>query len=119
MFKWSVVCCSGCGLVGALTLDRVGVLVQGHLCLCGTSLRVMLMAFSQVAPQELFSSRRSVISEVPNKLYPFLVEEVEKTSGRDRVLGQVEGKTVQRVEKVKCHLIFSNVAAKEHRGLDV
>lgn len=71
----------------------------------GMSLRVCgstrFVALTQVTPQEsqLFSSRRSVIAEVSNKLHPSLAEKAEQALGWECVLGQGEGKTALRVEE--------------------
>lgn len=80
---------------GALRLDTVEQIVVTFV--GGVSLRVCgsarFVALTQVPPQEsqLFSSRRSVIAEVSNKLHPSLVEKAERALGWKCVLGPGEG----------------------------
>ena len=71
----------------------------------GVTLRVCgsarFMALTQDPPQESqpFSSRKSVITEVSNKLHPSLAEKAERALGWKCVLGRAMGKTALRVEE--------------------
>lgn len=59
---------------------------------CGSA---RFVALAQVTPQasQLFSSRRSVIAEVSNKLHPSLAGNTERVLGWEWVFGQGKGKT--------------------------
>lgn len=86
----------------ALSLDTVEQIMATFV--GGMSLRVCgsarFVALTQITPQEsqLFSHRRSVITEASDKLQPSLVESTERTLGWECVFGQGEGKTCPEIE---------------------